>query len=216
MNPQVDTYLLEGCGRCAHYQTPQCKVHFWPEELKALRRIVLDCGLHEEYKWSQPCYTFQRQNVLIVTAFKDYACIAFFKGALLKDTDGILITPGKSSQAARQLRFTRVKDIVEIEPVIKAYIYQAIEVEKAGLKVPFKKNPEPIPEELHQLFEQNPSFQAAFEALTPGRQRGYILHFSQPKQAKTRVARIEKCMPKIFNGAGLNDHYQSRSKGGER
>lgn len=212
MNPEVDTYLIEGCGRCAYYQTSQCKVHNWPGELRQLRRIVLDCGLTEEYKWSQPCYTFQNQNVLIVTALKDYAAISFFKGTLLEDTDHLLVTPGESSQAARQLRFTRVSDILDNETAIKAYIYQAIEVEKAGLKVHFKKNPEPIPDELQQKMETDPEFRQAFESLTPGRQRGYILHFSQPKQAKTRIARIEKCIPKIMNGEGMNDHYKARKK----
>lgn len=209
MNPKVDQYLMDGCGRCSHYQTPQCKVHTWQEELVALRKLVLDCGLKEEYKWSQPCYTFQNNNVLIVSAFKDYAFISFFKGSLLKDSREMLVAPGKSSQAARQLRFTEVKDIFDKESQIKSYIQESIEIEKKGLKVQFKKDVEPIPDELQQKFEENPHFKKAFNKLTPGRQRGYLLHFSQPKQAKTRTARIERCMPKILNGEGLNDGYKN-------
>lgn len=212
MNPNVDTYLLEGCGRCNHYQTPECKVHAWPEELVELRRIVLECGLNEEYKWSQPCYTFQGHNVLIVTAFKDYTCISFFKGVLLKDDHKILITPGQSSQSARQLRFTKVKDVLALEPLIKAYVFESIEVEKAGLKVEFKQNLEPIPEEFQQKMDEDPILKMAFEALTPGRQRGYILHFSQPKQSATRIKRIEKYASMILNGKGIHDDYRASRK----
>jgi uncharacterized protein YdeI (YjbR/CyaY-like superfamily) len=212
MNPHVDTYLLDGCGRCDYYQTPQCKVHFWTEELVYLRKIVLDCGLVEEYKWSQPCYTVDGKNILIMTAFKEYAALAFFKGALLKDPQEILITPGRSSQAARQFRFTSVEEILEVEPFIKSYIREAVELEKTGKKVPFKKDPEPWPEELVQAFTDDPTLQAAFEGLTPGRQRGYILHFSQPKQSKTRIARIEKWTPKILQGKGMQDDYRSGKK----
>ncbi len=209
MNPHVDTYLLEGCGRCEHYQTPQCKVHSWQEELIALRKIVLDTELKEEYKWSQPCYTLGDSNVLIVSAFKDYAFISFFKGTLLKDTHKMLLAPGKSSQAARQLRFTEVQDIFDQESQIKSYIQQAIEIEKKGLKVPFKKELEPMPDELLQKFEEDPDFEEAFKALTKGRQRGYILYFSAPKQSKTRTSRIEKYLPNIMKGEGLHDNYKS-------
>ncbi len=208
MNSKVDIYLDEGCGRCSLYRTPECKVHNWTEELKQLRRIVLECGLDEEFKWSQPCYTFKNSNILIVTAFKEYATLAFFKGTLLKDPNNILVAPGEHSQASRLIRFTDVREILKMEPILKTYVFEAIEVEKAGLKVQFKKNPEPIPDELQQKLNEHPDFKTAFERLTPGRQRGYILHFSQPKQSKTRVARIEKCMPKILNGEGLNDHYK--------
>lgn len=212
MNPKVDQYLIDGCGRCDHYKTPRCKVHAWPEELEQLRRIALDCGLIETFKWSQACYTFQHNNVFIITAFKDYACISFFKGALLKDTHKVLVKPGKNSQAARQLRFTDVKDVLNTENIIRAYIQEAIDVEKSGAKVAFKKNPEPIPEELQQQLDSDPVLKTAFEALTPGRQRGYILHFSQPKQAKTRLSRIEKCRPKILAGEGLNEKYSSKKR----
>ena len=205
MNNEVDLYLLEGCGRCSFYQTPQCKVHSWTEELNELRRIVLECGLNEEFKWSQPCYTFQGNNVLIVTAFKEYAALSFFKGVLLKDPGNLLVVPGRSSQSARQIRFTRVKEITGNETLLKSYIMGAIEIERSGLKVEFKKNPEPIPEELQQKFEEIPALKVAFESLTPGRQRGYILYFSQPKQSKTRSARIEKSMNKIFSGKGIHE-----------
>lgn len=205
MNEKVDIYLEEGCGRCSLYRTLQCKVHTWTEELKQLRRIVLDCGLHEGFKWSQPCYQYQKSNILIVTAFKEYAALAFFKGALLGDPDGILVAPGENSQSARQIRFTNTKDIIEMEPILRAYIYEAIEVEKAGLKVDFKKKPDPLPEELLSKFDEMPALKHAFEALTPGCQRGYILHFSQAKQSNTRVSRIEKHIEKILNNKGIND-----------
>ncbi len=205
MIPQVEHYLMAGCGRCEYYDTPKCKVHSWKNELIELRRIVVSCGLTEEYKWSQPCYTYNNKNVLIVTAFKDYACVAFFKGTLLKDADNLLTAPGENSQAARQFRFTDEDSILKLEPKIKAYVLEAIEVEKAGLSVNFKKEPEPMPEELTEILEADPELKSAFEALTPGRQRGYILHFSQPKQSKTRISRIEKCIPKILNGKGFHD-----------
>ena len=210
MNPKVDQYLIDGCGRCPFYRTPQCKVHNWTEEIKQLRRIVMECGLREDFKWSQPCYTFQDKNIVIVTAFKEYAALSFFKGTLLRDVKGILEAPGKSSQSARQIRFTNTEEIINLEPDLKAYIHEALEVEKAGLKVKFKKNPEPIPEELQQKLEEDMDLKMAFEALTPGRKRGYIIYFSQPKQSKTRTVRIEKCIPKILNGEGLNDKYKSR------
>ncbi|MCB0431327.1 MAG: YdeI/OmpD-associated family protein [Flavobacteriales bacterium] len=204
-NPEVDAYLAEGCGRCPLGGTADCKVHTWPGELKLLRKIVLDCGLTEERKWGIPCYTFQQHNVAIVSAFKEYAALSFFKGALLQDEHKLLTMPGENTQSARVIRFTDVKQIAKLEPVLKAYIHEAIEVEKAGLKVDFKKEPEPIPEELQNKFAENPDLTTAFYALTPGRQRGYILHFSQPKQSKTRESRIEKCMPKIMAGKGFYD-----------
>jgi len=209
MFSKVDAYLVEGCGRCANYRTPQCKVHTWTEELQQLRRIVLECKLEEEFKWSQPCYTFQGKNILMVTAFKDFATLSFFKGTLLNDEKGLLQAPGENSQAVRQLRFTSAKDITEIEPVIKAYIHEAIQAETAGLKVKFKKNPEPIPEELKRKLDEDRDLRRAFEALTPGRQRGYILYFTQPKQSKTRTARIVKYIPKILEGIGLQDTYKA-------
>lgn len=205
MNPQIDNYLSEGCGRCPLGGTPDCKVHNWPQELKKLRTIVLDCGLTEELKWGVPCYTFQNNNILIVSALKDYCALSFFKGALLSDTNGILQKPGENTQAARLIKFTSLPEIIGMEDILKAYIFEAIEMEKAGLEVVFKKNPEPVPDELQRKLDKDSSFKATFEALTPGRQRCYILHFSQPKQSATRESRIEKCIPKIMEGKGFND-----------
>lgn len=212
MTTTVDQYLQEGCGRCPLGGTPDCKVHTWAPALEILREIILDCGLTEESKWGVPCYTFLGSNVLLLSAFKDYCCISFFKGALLSDEADLLVKPGPNSQAARLLKFTDVARIREIEDHIRAFIYDAVEVEKAGLKVVFEKNPEPIPEELEQKFAEDQVFKNAFEALTPGRQRGYILYFSAPKQAKTRIARIEKSVEKILNGEGLHDKYSGRRK----
>jgi uncharacterized protein YdeI (YjbR/CyaY-like superfamily) len=177
----------------------------WQEELEKLRRIVLDCGLTEELKWGKPCYTFQNSNIVILQGFKGSCALLFAKGALLSDPNSILEKPGESTQAARRIPFINVREIVEIEPVLKAYINEAIEAEKAGLEVEFKKNPEPIPEELQNKLDENPALKTAFRALTPGRQRGYILYFSAAKQSKTRESRVEKCMQQILNGKGLND-----------
>jgi uncharacterized protein YdeI (YjbR/CyaY-like superfamily) len=205
LNPKIDLYIADGCGRCDYYATPKCKVRNWQIELETLRQVVLECGLTEELKWGVPCYTVNQSNVAIVAAFKDYCSISFFKGALLKDTDNLLDKPSESTQSARLIKFTNSADIVAQAAVLKSYILQAIEVEKAGLKVDFNKNPEPVPEELLQAFEAFPALKKAFYDLTAGRQRGYILFFSQPKQSNTRASRIEKCMDKIMNGKGLND-----------
>ena len=205
IHPKVENYLEEGCGRCPLFRTPKCKVHTWQEELKQLRRIVMDCGLQEDFKWSQPCYTHQKRNILIVTAFKKYATLAFFKGSLMSDSHNILIAPGENSQAVRQLRFTDVQRILEMEPVLKTYIFEAIEIEKAGLKVDFKKDPQIMPVELLNKFSELPILKLAFENLTPGRQRAYIHYFSQAKQSHTRTSRIEKYIERILNGIGLND-----------
>jgi len=204
-NSGVDTYLKEGCGRCPLGNTPDCKVNAWRKELKALRAIVLDCGLTEEVKWSVPCYTVNGGNVAMVSALKDYCALSFFKGALLKDPHGLLDKPGKNSQAARLMRFTNVEDITAKKSTIEAYIHQAINVERAGLKVEFKQNPEPIPDELKEKLKSNPALKVAFENLTPGRQRSYILHISAAKQSSTRISRIDKCIPKIFAGKGFHD-----------
>lgn len=206
MNPKVDHYFAAGCGRCPLGNTPQCKVHNWLEEMRLLREILLDCGLTEEVKWGVPCYTWKNNNILTLAAFKDYCALGFFKGALLADTAGLLQKPGENSQAGRVIKFTQVKDIEPLIADLKAYIFEAIEVEKAGLKVPTKPVAEyAMPEEFKLKLNENPDLKAAFEALTPGRQKGYLLHFSQPKQAKTREARIEKCVEAIFMGKGLND-----------
>jgi uncharacterized protein YdeI (YjbR/CyaY-like superfamily) len=192
MNPKVDVYLS--------------KAQKWQEELKKLRMILLDYGLTEELKWRAPCYTFQKSNIVIIQGFKEYCALMFFKGALLNDANCILIKPGENTQAGRQIRFTNVREIVEMETILKAYIYEAIEVEKVGLKVNFNKNTELIiPEEFQNKLDEIPALKTAFDVLTPGRQRAYNLYFSAPKQSKTRESRVEKCMQQILNGKGLND-----------
>jgi uncharacterized protein YdeI (YjbR/CyaY-like superfamily) len=178
----------------------------WQEEYRKLRNIILDCGLGEEYKWMHPCYTVEGGNVAIIQGFKEYCALLFVKGALLKDPKGILIQQTENVQAARQLRFTSVDQIIALEPTLKEYLREAVEVEKAGLKVEYKKTAEfAMPEEFINKLESVPGLQDAFEALTPGRQRAYLLFFSAPKQAKTREARIEKYIPQILKGKGLND-----------
>ncbi|GAB6155546.1 YdeI family protein [Desulfosporosinus burensis] len=174
--------------------------------MEKLRMILLDCQLTEEFKWGVPCYTFQKSNIVLIHAFKEYCAFLFFKGALLKDAKGILIKQTENVQAGRQIRFTYVREIVEMEAILKAYIYEAIEVEKAGLEVNFKKNTEfIIPEEFENKLDKISALKAVFDALTPGRQRAYILYFSEPKQSKTRESRVEKCMQQILNGKGLDD-----------
>lgn len=178
----------------------------WQAAYKKLRNIVLDCGLTEELKWGCPCYTLNKNNVVLIHGFKEYCALLFMKGALLNDTDGILIQQTQNVQSARQIRFTNAKEITRLAPVLKTYIYLAIEVENAGLKVTLKKPAEfAMADEFKQQLDKNKALKKAFEALTPGRQRAYLLHFSQPKQAKTREARVEKCIPLIMKGLGLND-----------
>jgi len=190
-NPKVDFFFRKGK---------------WQEEFEKLRKICLESDLIEELKWGCPCYTFQKRNIVLIHGFKEYCALLFFKGALLKDDKGILIQQTKNVQAARQIRFTNVREIVKMRPILKAYIYEAIEVEKAGLKVNFKKTTEfIIPEEFQKRLDEIPALKTAFDALTPGRQRAYILYFSAPKQSKTRESRVEKCMRQILNGEGLND-----------
>jgi len=192
MNPKVDWYFS--------------KAKKWKEESEKLRKIILDCGLTEELRWGKPCYTFQKSNIVLIHGFKEYCALLFFKGALLKDPKGILIQQTENVQAARQVRFTNFREIVELTPTLKAYIKEAIEVEKAGLKVTLKKTSEfKVPEEFQNKLDEMPALKTAFGALTPGRQRGYILYFSAAKQAKTREARVSKCMPQILNGKGLDD-----------
>ena len=191
MNPKVDNFLG--------------KSKKWQEEMEKLRMIILDCGLTEELKWGKPSYTFQKSNIVILQGFKEFCALLFAKGALLNDPNSILEKPGENTQAARRIPFTNVREIVEMEPILKAYIYEAMEVEKAGLEVNFKKNPEPIPEEFQNKLDEIRALKTAFDALTPGRQRAYILYFSAPKQSKTRESRVEKCMQQILNGKGLSD-----------
>jgi uncharacterized protein YdeI (YjbR/CyaY-like superfamily) len=206
MNQHADTYFTTGCGRCAKGGTPACKVNTWAAELAALRGLVLEAGLTEECKWGVPCYTINGGNVVIIHSFKEYCALLFFKGALLKDAKGLLIQQTENVQAGRQLRFTDVRDIVKLKTTIKAYLQEAIAVEKAGLKVAMKPTAEfAMPDEFQAKLNESPALKTAFEALTPGRQRAYLLHFAAAKQAKTREARIEKCTPQILNGKGLLD-----------
>lgn len=192
MNPKVDVFIK--------------KAKKWKEEFEKLRLIILNRRLTEELKWGVPCYTFEKKNIVLIHGFKDYCALLFFKGALLKDSKGILIQQTKNVQAARQLRFTNVNEIIKLEKTVKSYILEAIEVEKAGLKMNFKKTREfEIPEEFKNKSNKMPALKTAFYALTPGRQRAYLLYFSAPKQSKTRESRIEKYMKQILKGKGLND-----------
>ncbi|CAF1891914.1 YdeI family protein [Bacillus subtilis] len=191
-NPKVDEFLS--------------KAKKWKEEFEKLRTIILDCELTEDFKWMHPCYTYNNKNVVLIHGFKEYCALLFHKGALLQDAHGILIQQTENVQAARQIRFTNVQEINELENILKAYIHEAIEVEKAGLKVEVNKNIElNIPEELQNKFDEIPALKTAFEALTPGRQRAYTLYFSQAKQSKTRESRVEKYVQKILDGKGLKD-----------
>ena len=192
MNPKVDFYFN--------------KAQKWQEEIEKLRLIILDCELEEELKWGCPCYTFKQSNLVLIHVFKEYCALLFFKGALLNDAHGILIQQTKNVQVPRQIRFTNIREIIDQEAILKAYINEAIEVEKAGLKMELKKTADfTVPGEFQSKLDQIPALKTAFEALTPGRQRGYLFYFSQPKQSKTREARVEKYIPQILNGKGLND-----------
>mgnify|MGYP000182699362 CR=1 FL=1 len=206
MNPKIDLYLSDGCGRCDLYQTTECKVHLWPEELKALRAILLTTDLKEDLKWSMPTYTFQNKNVLILSAFKNYASLNFFKGSLLKDPQQLLENAGPNSREAKLFKFYDTKKIVEQEGAIRDFIKQAIELEKSGAKVEKVKQEDLVlPEVLLAAFKEDAGLEAAFRALTPGRQRGYVITISGAKQAKTRVARIEKWKSHILMGKGIHD-----------
>ena len=205
-NPEVDEYLAEGCGRCDLVGTPECKVHTWQEELKALRRLVLECGLTEERKWGSPCYTHNGKNVVMIAAFTDNCALSFLKGVLLKDEQGILEKPGENSQSVRFVRFTNVKQVMDQLDVLKRYVFEAVEVKKAGLEMKKKAISEyDVPEEFQERLDADPELKAAFEGLTPGRRKGYLLYFSGAKQSKTREARIEKYIPKILQGIGFHD-----------
>jgi uncharacterized protein YdeI (YjbR/CyaY-like superfamily) len=191
MNPKVDAFLERATA--------------WREEMEALRKVCLAHGMEEELKWGKPCYVFEGSNVAIIQGFKDSCALLFPKGALLSDPEGLLEKPGENTQAARRMRFTSLKEIAMRKAAVKARIQEAIEVEKGGLEVEFKKDPEPVPAELEARFKEDPAFKKAFHALTPGRQRAYILHFSSAKQSTTRTSRIVKCMPRILEGKGMND-----------
>jgi len=191
-NPKVDAYFSRRDS--------------WQEEFARLRRILLDTGLTEDLKWGEPCYTLDGANVVLIHGFKDYCALLFFKGALMSDTAGVLIQQTKNVQAARQIRFTSADQISGMENVLKAYVAEAAEIERSGAKMDFKGTEEfAVPEEFQARIDSTPALKSAFEALTPGRQRAYLLHFAQPKQAKTREARIDKAMPQILAGKGLND-----------
>lgn len=204
LNPLVDKYLVDGCMRCKYGGTPQCKVNSWREELELLRQLVLETGLKEEIKWGAPVYTHKGKNIVAVAALKDSANIGFFKGVLLADKHKILQQQG-NLQSDRIVKFTGTEEIERLKDVLKAYVLEAIEIEESGKKVEFKKNPEPMPGELLQALEEDASFKKAFYALTPGRQRSYNIFISQPKQEKTRLSRVEKCKPRIFEGKGWNE-----------
>lgn len=192
MNPKVDWFFNKDTK--------------WQDAYQTLRTIILDTGLNEELKWGQPCYTFEKNNICLIHGFKDYCAVLFMKGALLKDPKGILIQQTKNVQAARQIRFTSVAEITKLKKTLKSYIYEAIEAEESGLKVEFKKSSEfEVPEEFQTKLDKKPALKKAFYSLTPGRQRGYLLYFASAKQAKTRESRVEKYIPKILEGAGLED-----------
>jgi len=198
MNPKVTDYLSQAKR--------------WQDEMARLRTIVLDFPLTEDFKWHQPCYTLDKGIVLLISSFKDYCCLAFFKGALLKDPNGVLMAPGENSQFVRQMRFTGMHQIAELEPVVRAYIDEAVAIEKAGLKVEKKPATVAIPEEFQQTLDRNAALKAAFEALTPGRRRMYLIHFAQPKQSATRQARIDKCTLQILAGKGMDAASRSMKK----
>lgn len=206
LNHKIDEFLVIGCGRCPLGGTPQCKVLQWTEELVLMRKIVMECGLTEEFKWSQPTYTFEGKNMFIISAFKDYAFISFFNGALLKDPHQILTKTSENSNAGRLLKVTNAKELAQIEPIVKEYILESIKYQKEGIKVPTKAVEDyNWPEELVEKMDNDPYFEKAFRALTPGRQKGYIIHFAGAKQSKTRAERIEKYTTKILEGKGFFD-----------
>lgn len=210
MNQSVDKYFIEGCGRCELAASPQCKVHRWTQELSLLRAILGGFELKEECKWGVPCYTLNKKNVIILSAFKDYCFLSFFKGSLMKDDAGLLEKAGPNSEIARLLKFRSVEEVQLRESYIRDFICQAIDLENSGAKVEIQKKVEEIPEELEAFFKSDPELEFAFKALSPGRQRGYIIYFSQPKQSKTRQSRIEKSVNMIKEGIGLHDKYQSK------
>jgi uncharacterized protein YdeI (YjbR/CyaY-like superfamily) len=199
MNPKVDAYLASA--------------EKWREEMALLRKIILSCPVTEELKWGKPCYTFREKNVVVLIGFKNYCALLFGKGALLKDAEGLLVKAGENTQAARQMRFTELRQIMDRKAIVKAYVEEAIAAEKAGLEVTYKKITEhKMPEELQKRLEKDPAYKTAFQALTPGRQRAYFIHFSSAKQAATREARIEKCRKQILEGKGWNEEYRSAKR----
>ena len=208
----VDQYLLDGCGRCSKGGTPSCTVHTWHPILVAMRELATECMLTEEVKWSVPCYTLKGKNVLMIHAFKEYCSIMFMKGSLLTDPENILHRQTEHVTSGRQLRYTNLEGFLAQRDRAKAFILEAITLEEAGKKVEKRTEEGPMVEELKEAFAQDEAFKNAFYQLTPGRQRAYLLHFAQPKQAETRASRIVKCMPLIMRGEGLHDAYQNRKK----
>ncbi len=205
-NPRVDPYFTDGCGRCPLGSTPQCRVNLWPEPLRLLRRIVLESGLTEELKWGVPVYTSNKKNIVLLGAFKDDCVLGFFKGVLLSDPHSVLAKQSENVQESRVVRFTEAARVLELEPILKNYIAEAIRVEESGLKVKYKTTADvPVPEEFQLRLDASPELKAAFEALTPGRQRAYLYHFAQPKQSQTRATRVEKNVERILAGKGLHD-----------
>lgn len=207
-DPRVDQYLIDGCMRCKFGATPQCKVNDWREVLVLLRQVLQESELTETLKWGVPCYTWKDKNVVVLSALRDSCTLGFFKGSLLEDPQQLLHKPGDHSQATRYLKFRDPEEVTNNMQTIQAFLEAAIALERSGQKVVFNKQPEPVPEELQEVFAASPELSKAFYALTPGRQRGYILYFSQPKQSATRLSRIEKCREKIMRGEGLHDHYK--------
>ena len=212
MNPKVDQFLINGCKRCSLSGTPECKVHKWVPELEVLRKIMLETELTEDLKWGVPCYTLKGKNILMMYAFKEQCSVSFMKGALIKDPKNLLEQASENTQSTRVLRIKSLNDIANYKEDINSFITQALTLEKEGKKVIVEKKSEPIPEELEEKLNQDQVFKSAFLALTPGRQRAYVLHFAQPKQSSTRKSRIEKCSANILSGIGLHDQYKSNKK----
>lgn len=213
-NPDVSPYFEQGCGRCNLHGTPDCRVHLWPDALAELRLIALESGLKEERKWGVPCYVNEKgKNVALLGAFKAHCLISFFQGALLDDPDSVLESPGSNSQSTRQMRFTTAEQVQAAKPVLVRFLQQAIANEAAGKKAELKTPAAyDIPEEFQQALDQDAALAAAFEELTPGRRRAYLMHFTQPKKSETRQARIDKAREDILNGIGLNDKYRSMKR----
>ncbi|MCL9981082.1 MAG: YdeI/OmpD-associated family protein [Bacteroidia bacterium] len=200
----IEEYFTEGCGRCKHHKTPQCKIHLWPVELQIMRELCLESGLKEELKWSQPVYSLNGKNVVIIAVFKNYCAMGFFKGVLMSDPHGLLSFAGENSNSSKMFRIEKTDDLLNAVDVLREYLREAIEVEKSGAKIAGKAVEEyDVPQELTEYFESDSDFEKAFKLLTPGRQRAYLMHFNQAKQSKTRLARIEKYRDKIFAGKGF-------------
>jgi uncharacterized protein YdeI (YjbR/CyaY-like superfamily) len=210
MNSTVENYLINGCGRCAFYASVNCKVRNFQAELELLRQILLQTELKEEVKWGQPCYSYKGKNVVMIVTLKSACCLSFFKGALLKDPENLLVKPGAHSQSDRLLKFSKVQEILDNRKRIDSFIAQGIELEQNNIKFTFEQNPEPIPQELLDALACDAELSRAFYGLPKGKQRGYILYFSQAKSSKSKLSRIEKSIPKILNGEGLHDIYGSK------